>query len=68
MLSRYFTMEELNNMKFYELPTYIYKAILDEMRKLFGTLSQRFIDRINNIPVFQFDQYVDIYKYIVVIA
>lgn len=68
MLSRYFTVDELNNMKFYELPTYIYKAILEELREVLGTLPQRFIEKLNNIPVFQFEQYVNIYKYIVVIA
>lgn len=67
MLSQYYTFEELSNMKLYELPTYIYKAILEDMRKVLGCLSQKLIERFNNCPVFQFDQWVNIYKYIVII-
>lgn len=67
MLSQYYTFEELSNMKLYELPTYIYKAILEDMRKVLGCLSQKLIEKFNNIPVFQFDEWVNIYKYIVVI-
>ena len=68
MLSRYYTIEELNNMKLYEFPTYIYKAILDDLKKVLGFMTESLIKKFNSLPILQFDQWINIYKYIVVIA
>lgn len=58
MNAKTFTIQELQTMKFYELPNAIYNLIVDELRKVFGEA----LDRL--LPIFN---YVNIYKYILVI-
>ena len=53
--------------KFYELPNPIYRFILSDLIHYFGLITARMLDILNNAPVYQIDQYVDIYKYIHVI-
>ncbi|WP_270425476.1 hypothetical protein [Blautia intestinalis] len=62
-----YTTQELQSLKFYELPNGIYNCILSELRKQFGVLTEKMINIFNNAPVYQLDQYVNIYKYILVI-
>ena len=68
MANKYFTMQELQHMKFYELPNRIYKAILAEIEKLFGLITRRIVEILNNAIVVELDQYCDIWRYIKVIA
>ena len=67
MLSRYYTMDEFQRLKFYELPTYLYKRILEDLRRVLGYLTPRMISAFDNSPLWQLDQFVDIYRYIVII-
>lgn len=62
-----YTIPELMTTKFYELPNPIYHRILTELTHHFGFITTRMLDILNNTPVYQLDQYVDIYKYIHVI-
>lgn len=68
MLCRYYTLDELQGMKFYELPTVIYKAILEELRKAFGFLTKGMIRAFNNALVMELDQYINIYRFISIVA
>lgn len=62
-----YTVPELITTKFYELPNNIYHLILSDIIRQFGFITTRMLDILNNTPVYQLDQYVDIYKYIHVI-
>lgn len=62
-----FTMQELQTMKFYELPNAIYNLIVDELQKIFGEALDRLLPILNKANVTEIDQYVNIYKYILVI-
>ena len=64
MDNRYFTIEELRTLKFYELPNCIYSYILSDLVHLFGVMTERMLNAFNNASVEQLDQYVNIYKYI----
>lgn len=64
MDNRYFTVEELRTLKFYELPNCIYSRILSDLVHLFGVMTERMLNAFNNASVEQLDQYVNIYKYI----
>lgn len=63
----YFTMQELESMKFRELPNMVYEKILHDLEKLFGCLTSKLLEILNNAPVMELDQYVNIWKYIKVI-
>lgn len=63
----YFTMQELESMKFRELPNMVYEKILQDLEKLFGFLTSKLLEILNNAPVMELDQYVNIWKYIKVI-
>lgn len=63
----YFTMQELESMKFRELPNMVYEKILQDLEKLFGFLTNKLLEILNNAPVMELDQYVNIWKYIKVI-
>jgi len=67
MANKYYTMRELQTMKVYELPNYIYEAIFEELKALFGCITRKMLKTLNNAKVFELDQYVNIYKYITVI-
>lgn len=67
MNNKVFTMQELQNLKFCELPNVIYNAISREIRKMFGTLTDRLMPVFDKAKVCELDQFIDIYKYIVVI-
>ena len=63
----YFTIQELESMKFRELPNMVYEKILQDLEKLFRCLTSKLLEIFNNAPVMQLDQYVNIWKYIKVI-
>lgn len=63
----YFTMQELESMKFRELPNMVYEKILQDLEKLFGFLTSKLLEVLNSAPVMELDQYVNIWKYIKVI-
>ncbi len=67
MLDRYYTVEELQRTKFYELPNCVYRRILEDIKKVIGYLTQKIVDILNNSMVTELDQYCNIYKYIVII-
>ena len=68
MSKKYYTLAELQTMKFYELPNAIYSLILSEIRETLGILTQRMIVILNNAPLIQIEQYCNIWKYINIIA
>ena len=63
----YFTVQELQSLKFYELPNPIYSHILSDLVHLFGVMTERMLNAFNNSSIEQLDQYVDIYKYIYIL-
>lgn len=67
MLSSYYTMNELETMKFRELPNYLYKTILEEVRRTLGVLTPSIVRILDKSQVVQVEQYANIYKYIRVI-
>ena len=67
MDNRYFTVEELRTLKFYELPNCIYSRILSDLVHFFGVMTDRMLNTFNNASIEQLDQYVDIYKYIYIL-
>lgn len=67
MDNKYFTLEELKTLKFYELPNPVYKNILSDLVHLFGVMTDKMLSIFNNAYIEQLDQYVDIYKYIYIL-
>lgn len=67
MDNKYFTLEEIRTLKFYELPNPVYKNILSDLVHLFGVMTDRMLNAFNNSSIEQLDQYVDIYKYIYIL-
>ena len=67
MNNKVFTIQELQTIKFCELPNAIYKAIARELEKYFGTLFNKVLPILERVAVIELDQYVNIYKYILVI-
>lgn len=67
MAKKYFTIEEIQSMKFYELPNVIYNVILAELTKQFGVMIDRLLPILNNARLIDIEQFCDIYKYIKVI-
>ncbi len=63
----YFTIQELESMKFRELPNIVYEKILQDLEKLFRFLTSKLLEILNNAPVMELDQYVNIWKCIKVI-
>ena len=58
MDNRYFTVQELQSLKFYELPNSIYSQILSDLVHLFGVMTDRMLNAFNNSSIEQLDQYV----------
>lgn len=67
MDNRYFTVQELQTLKFYELPNNIYSQILSDLVHLFGVVTDKMLNIFNNTSIEQLDQYIDIYKYIYIL-
>lgn len=60
-MNNVYTIQEIMTLKFCELSNIVYEAILAELTRQYKDM----IDKL--LPVYQLDQYVDIYKFIVVI-
>lgn len=67
MNNKVFTIQEIQELKFCELPNVIYNAIVREIRSMFGTLADRLMPVFDKAKVYELDQLIDIYKYIMVI-
>lgn len=67
MNNKVFTIQEIQMLKFYELPNCMYNAIASEIRKMFGTLADKLMTVFDKAKVYELDQFIDIYKYIIVI-
>lgn len=67
MNNKYFTVQELQTLKFYELPNHIYSQILSDLVHLFGVMTEQMLNAFNNTSIEQLDQYIDIYKYIYIL-
>lgn len=67
MNNKVFTIREIQELKFCELPNVIYNAITMEIRRMFGTLTDKLLPVFDKAKVYELDQFVDIYKYITVI-
>lgn len=67
MNNKVFTIQELQSLKFCELPNALYNAIARELEKFFGTLFNKLLPILEKASVIELDQYVNIYKYILVI-
>ena len=66
-MNNVYTMQELMTLKFCELSNVVYEAILTELTKQYKDMIDRLLPIFDKVPVYQLDQYVNIYKYIVVI-
>lgn len=66
-MNNVYTMQELMTLKFCELSNVVYEAILTELTRQYKDIIDRLLPIFDKAPVYQIDQYVDIYKYIVVI-
>lgn len=62
-----YTMHELLTTKLYELPNRIYNEILSDLERQFGVITPKMKSTFDNANLFQFDQYINIYKYILII-
>lgn len=66
----YFTMQEIQTLKLYELPTRIYEAIISELALILcgGEILPLMLHVIvDNATLADLDQYVDIYKFVKII-
>lgn len=66
-MNNVYTIQEIMTLKFCELSNVVYEAILAELAKQYQGIIDRLLPIFDKAPVYQLDQYVDIYKYIVVI-
>lgn len=66
-MNNVYTMQEIMTLKFCELSNVVYEAILAELAKQYQGIIDRLLPIFDKAPVYQLDQYVDIYKFIVVI-
>lgn len=66
-MNNVYTMQELMTLKFYELSNVVYEAILTELTRQYKDIIDRLLPIFDKAPVYQLDQYVDIYKFIIVI-
>lgn len=66
-INNVYTIQEIMTLKFCELSNVVYEAILAELTKQYQGIIDRLLPIFDKAPVYQLDQYVDIYKFIVVI-
>lgn len=66
-INNVYTIQEIMILKFCELSNVVYEAILAELTKQYQGIIDRLLPIFDKAPVYQLDQYVDIYKFIVVI-
>ena len=66
-INNVYTIQEIMILKFCELSNVVYEPILAELTRQYEGMIDRLLPIFDKAPVYQLDQYVDIYKYIVVI-
>lgn len=66
-MNNVYTMQELMTLKFCELSNVVYEAILTELTRQYKDIIDKLSPIFDKAPVYQLDQYVDIYKFIIVI-
>ena len=66
-MNNVYTIQEIMTLKFCELSNVVYEAILAELAKQYQGIIDRLLPIFDKAPVYQLDQYVDIYKFIVLI-
>lgn len=66
-MNNVYTIQEIMTLKFCELSNVVYEVILTELTKQYQGIIDRLLPIFDKAPVYQLDQYVDIYKFIVVI-
>lgn len=66
-MNNVYTIQEIMTLKFCELSNVVYEAILAELTRQYKDMIDRLLPIFDKAPVYQLDQYVDIYKFIVVI-
>lgn len=66
-INNVYTIQEIMILKFCELSNVVYEAILAELTRQYEGMIDIQVPIFDKAPVYQLDQYVDIYKYIVVI-
>lgn len=67
MAKKYYTIQEIQTLKLYEMPNCIYNTIMEALSKQFGFLTSGLVAIFNNAIVSQLDQYIDLYSIIKVI-
>lgn len=67
MDNRFYTIQELCSMRFYELPNGIYNRIVTDLRKQYGAITEKLLPIFNKAKLIDIEQFTDIYKYIRVI-
>lgn len=67
MAKKYYTMQEIQTLRLYEMPNIIYNAIMEALNKQFGFLTSGLVAIFNNAIVSQLDQYIDLYSIIKII-
>ena len=66
-MNNVYTIQEIMTLKFCELFNVVYEAILAELTRQYKDMIDRLLPIFDKAPVYQLDQYVDIYKFIIVI-
>lgn len=66
-MNNVYTIQEIMTLKFCELSNVVYEAILTELTRQYKDIIDRLLPIFDKAPVYQLDQYVDIYKFIIVI-
>lgn len=67
MDNRFYTIQELFSTRFYELPNGIYNQIVTDMRKKYGSITEKLLLIFDKAKLIDIEQFTDIYKYIRVI-
>ena len=67
MAKKFYTIEEIQTMKLYEMPNMVYNAIIDALHARFSILTPRLIAIFDRAVVMQLDQYIDLYRIISII-
>lgn len=67
MGKKYYTIQEIQTMRVYELPNIIYNAIFRDLMELFGIITAKMREILDNARVLDLDQYGCIYNHIAII-
>lgn len=62
-MNNVYTIQEIMTLKFCELSNVVYEAILAELTRQYKDMIDKLLPIFDKAPVYQLDQYVDIYKF-----